>query len=498
MTGNLVKNTKSLCPQCLKKIDARLVEKNGKILIQKECPEHGKFEDVYYGDAVLYQQFMKEFHTGEGVENPITESTGNCPFDCGLCDNHKTSTVLAVMDVTNDCNFRCPICFANAAQAGYKFEPGMEQIEKMLDVLREERPPCGAILFSGGEPTIREDLPEIVALAKIKGFKQLMIATNGKVLADDASKVQELREAGLSTIYLQFDGVTPEPYVVARGFNALPLKKQVIRNVRKFKDTPNIVLVPTVVKGVNDQQVGSIIRFAAENLDVVQGIDFQPVAFTGRISKEELKEKRITIPDTLELIEEQTGGQIKKEDFRTIPFIIPVLEFLKREDKNSFPELSTHPVCGVGTYVFKSGDKLIPLTKIINVNELVNTVEELENGDRKEIASKLVSRMHKIIKLDGLKDSKPLFELLKKAVTEGSFEAAAKFHRSGVLFIGSMHFMDPYNFDCERVERCCIHYVTPGGRIIPFCSYNNLHRQEVEKKFSKKPVKGLHSTPGCD
>jgi len=480
-----IRKIDSLCPVCFKSITAKLVEDRGKVLIVKVCPEHGDFEDVYYGDVALYKKYMHHFYTGTGVEKPHTKSTGSCPRDCGLCENHKSSTVLANLDVTNDCNFRCPICFANAAVSGYLFEPTVEQISSMMDVLRNQNPPCSAIQFSGGEPTIRKDLPALVKLARQKGFKQVMVATNGMVLAHDKSYAKKLAAAGLSTIYLQFDGVTPEPYIKARGFNALPLKKQVIHNVRRAGRKPNIVLVPTLVRGVNDTQIGSIIRFAQENIDVVRGVNFQPVAFTGRISKEELKQQRITIPDMLEMLEEQLNGEIKKEDFYTTPCLVPFIDFLKRtRGECDYPELSTHPVCGVGTYVFKSGFKIIPITKLINVDELLKVMEAFEKGNRAEVAAKVLPRLHKLVRLSRLRVSRPVLDLLKDIILTGSFEAAAKFHRR-LMFIGSMHFMDPYNFDCERVERCCIHYVTPDGRVIPFCSYNTLHRQDIEKKYGR-------------
>ena len=199
------KKTKSLCPECLKVIDAEIIEKDGKVLYQKTCPEHGEFFDTYWSDVEAYERFEKFSSNGNGVENPNTKEEKGCPFDCGLCPNHKTTTILANLDLTNRCDQRCPICFANSAAAGYLYEPTDEQIYKMLKTLRAEKPvPCPAVQFSGGEPTTRNNLPEIIKMARKFGFVQVQIATNGKRLAHDLKFCRELRKAGLNTIYLQF------------------------------------------------------------------------------------------------------------------------------------------------------------------------------------------------------------------------------------------------------------------------------------------------------
>lgn len=153
MAEKLLKETRSLCPECMKVIDARVVEKDGKVLIKKECPKHGKFQDIYWSDAELYKRFAKFAEVGGGINNPRTEKRQGCPLDCGICPEHKSHTVLAIVDVTNRCNLRCPICFANAAAAGYVYEPTFEQIKKMLKNLRSNRPtPPPAVQLSGVSP----------------------------------------------------------------------------------------------------------------------------------------------------------------------------------------------------------------------------------------------------------------------------------------------------------------------------------------------------------
>jgi 7,8-dihydro-6-hydroxymethylpterin dimethyltransferase len=481
-----IKKTESLCPVCLKKIQADLVEENGKILIKKHCSEDGSFEDIYYGNADLYHKFMKHvtskaYRTGQSVQK-----NENCPYECGLCASHKSSTVLANMDITNACNYQCPICFADTATGKDVFNPSMEQISQMMDTLRQLTPPCNVLQFSGGEPTIRKDFFDIARLAHTKGFAHIQVATNGKNIAEDPDFVKNMWDAHVSTVYLQFDGVTPEPYLTTRGFNALPQKLKAIENLRTHGPYPNAVLVPTLVKGINDHQVGDIIRFAADNIDIVRGVNFQPVSFTGRISTDELLEQRITIPDVLSLLEQQLNGQITVEDFFTVPIFAPLFELLKKGDEDgTYPDLNTHPACGAWTYVFKDGSKLVPLNRLINFEAVFELIESLKSTSKAEIFTKITTQLPKLIRSGSIKYAPVVISVLKDVILKGSYRAASEFHDNSVLFIGSMHFMDPYNFDCERMERCCIHYVTPDNKIIPFCSYNTIYREKYTQQYSR-------------
>ena len=497
-----MRETKSLCPECHKVIKAEIFEDSkGKIRIRKTCDVHGVFEDIYWSDAELYKKFEKYWYDGSGISEPNTSLNNNCPYNCGICKDHKTTTILANIDVTNRCNQRCPICFANAASAGYVYEPTIEQIKDMLTGLRNQKPvPCPAVQFAGGEPTVRENIVEIVQAASDIGFPHIQIATNGIKLAKSLELCKKLRAAGLKTVYLQFDGVTEKPYIIARGHNALPLKLKAIENCRAA-GLASIALVPTVVKGVNDDQLGDIIRFAAKNNDVVKGINFQPVSFAGRIDKTERERMRITIPDVLHLIEKQTGGEIAASDFYPVPFILPISHFVASEKNEPYAEFSVHPHCGAGTYVYIENGKMIPITRFIDVEGLLEFVNELAVGiERKKYTKsfgkltaigKLIKGISRFVDPDLAPSQVNVRKLFIDVLKDGTNEATKEFHRN-TLFLGIMHFQDMYNIDLERIQRCGIHYATPDGRIIPFCTYNTLHREEVERKFAqplKIPVK---------
>jgi len=170
----IIKNTKSICPECKKVLDATISEKDGKVYIKKECPEHGSFRELYWSDYEQYQRAKGLEYIGTGMRNPRTSVKNGCPYDCGICPQHKSHTALAIIDVTNRCNLRCPVCFATAGTTGYVYEPTKEEIRGMLINLRRNEPvPATALQFSGGEPTIRRDLFELVKMAKELGFRHL-------------------------------------------------------------------------------------------------------------------------------------------------------------------------------------------------------------------------------------------------------------------------------------------------------------------------------------
>ncbi len=492
-----MKSTKSLCPECLSVIDASIFEEDGKVMIEKTCSKHGAFKDIYWSSAKQFKRFDRYWHDGEGVSNPNVSTNGNCPHSCGLCSSHKTTTILANIDLTNRCNQACPVCFANASASGYLYEPSLEQIKAMMQTLRNEKPvPCPAIQFAGGEPTMREDILEIVKMASGFKFTQVQMATNGIKLAKSQKFCEDLNAAGLHTVYLQFDGVTEKPYLINRGFNALPIKLKAIENCRKAGLT-SISLVPTLAKGVNDDQVGDIIRFAVNNMDTVKGINFQPISFAGRINKEERMEKRITIPYLFDLIEEQTGGAITAEDFYPVPFVVPISHFVNAEEGFPSIEFTVHPHCGTGTYIYVENGKMIPITRFIDVEGLLEHVDKLASTNEKWIGKSLgrikmigslISALPKYIDTAKAPKSVDIKQLFINVLKEGTGDAIKEFHRH-TLFLGAMHFMDLYNMDLERIKRCGVHYATPDGRIIPFCTYNTIHRMEVEKKFSTPLIK---------
>ena len=492
-----IKGTRSLCPECGKPINAEVYDEDGKIFIKKTCDDHGEFVNTYWSDEELYNQVKQYVPSVAPVENPCVDDTGACPSNCGLCSKHETSTVLGLIDVTNRCNLRCPVCFANAAAAGYLYEPSKDEIRQMLRNLRNLKPnPCPAIQYAGGEPTIRKDIVELIEMAKEEGFTHVQIATNGIRLAKRENLAKELKDAGLNTVYLSFEGVTPEPYIENKGRDLLPDKLQAIENCRKTG--LGVVLVPTLVKGVNDNQVGEIIKFAFDNNDIIYGVNFQPVSFSGRTPADQVEEQRITIPDFIKIIEDETDGQVPTSSFYPPSCVEPIAEFISLLDGNDSATvtLNCHEHCGIATYVFREKtegdgkDKLIPITDFIDVDDLFDKLKEYNGklkkgkfGSRKRVLAGLTGNLPKLVHPSRSPKDLDITKILLNIFVKGDYEALGDFSKDAML-ISCMHFMDPFNFDEDRVKKCVIHYATPDGRIIPFCTMNSMYRESVEQEFS--------------
>lgn len=484
----LIKRTRSLCPVCNTVVDAEVTEEKEKIWLIQHCPVHGKFTNLYWSDAAMYHRFDRYNAVGNGITNPQNPAAlpDSCPASCGLCSNHHSQTLLANIDVTNRCNLDCDFCFANARACGFVYEPSFDQIIGMLKLLRSEKPvPAPAVQFSGGEPTMRDDLPEIIRTAKEMGFKQVQIATNGIKIAASPSYTEELKATGLNTVYLHFDGVSREtnPF----------LKKhlQAIGNLKKVR--LGTVLVPTLIKGRNDHEIGEIIRFAANNIATVRGVNFQPVAFTGAASDDDIRKSRITIPDVIDKIEEQMAGILRKDDFYPVPCVLPFSDLVEAYTGKPQVRFTAHQHCGAATYIFVHDDGIVPVNRMVNVDAFFDTIEQMadnlkQGGTINKYKTLLegVRNMHDSVRQGEQAATTEFWKIIGKTLISQNFEALREFHWNA-LFIGMMHFMDRYNYDLDRVSRCCIHYATPDGRLIPFCTYNSgpVYREQVWKNFAK-------------
>ena len=488
----IVKKTRSLCPTCNRILDAEIVEEDGKIWLERDCPEHGKFRHLAWSDAALWHWFdqydARDTALEEAEERP---SEAGCPQSCGLCQNHQSQTLLANIDLTNRCNLNCDFCFANARACGFVYEPAFDVVVAMLRMLRERKPvPVPAVQFSGGEPTLRDDLVELVRTARELGFVQVQIATNGIRFAKDPALARRLCDAGLGTVYLHFDGIS-------RATNpCLKTHRQAIRNLAKAGHF--VVLVPTIIKGKNDHEIGGIIRFAAENNTVVRGINFQPVAFTGAAGNDDIGKARITIPDVLEKIEQQTGSTIRRDDFYPVPCVLPFSDLAEAYTGRPQVRFTAHQHCGAATYVFVQPDgSIVPVNRMVDVDVLLESVERMaetlkKGGTINKYAALLegVLGMHDSVRRGEKGNITEFWKMMGKVLVMQDFAALSEFHRNA-LFIGTMHFMDRYNYDLERVSRCCIHYATPDGRLIPFCTYNSgpVYREAIWKKYARKDAR---------
>ena len=498
----LPKKTRSVCPECGKILDATLFDEGGKVYMDKTCPEHGRFCDVYWSDTKLFLRAEEFAHDGIGLRNPMDKNLKAGENVHVFVDGERvdmlTCSAIANVDLTNRCNMNCPICFANANQQGYVYEPDYETIVKMLDALRAEEPiKCTAVQFSGGEPTVHPDFVRIIKAAKERNFAQVQAATNGIEFAKKYDLLKEASLAGMNTIYLSFDGLTDDVYLQARDRKMFKVKLDVIENCRRLrKETgscPSIVLVPTIVKGMNDHQIGGMAQFAFDNADVIRGINYQPVAFTGRMTKEEISKGRFTLPDLAKAFEEQTSFATM-DDWYPVPVVAPISDFASIILKQNKVTFTTHPHCGIATYVFMD-DKgnAVPFPRFIKVREFTKGLQEISSKAEKShfkkiYAMKLLKLLNNSVieeNIPGGMSKKQFAKMMTSVMSKKSKTALASFSWKA-MFFGGMHFQDMHNYDVERVRRCGVHYITPDCQVIPFCAYNGgpEYRKIVEEKFS--------------
>ncbi|MFA4874155.1 MAG: radical SAM protein [bacterium] len=507
--------TSSLCPECNKVIRARKFAEGKTVYMEKECAEHGYFRELISPDVDFYMQmFTFRFGDNRGFQNPtaLADPAKECPENCGVCNMHHSHTCMSNIDLTNRCDMRCPVCFANANSMGYVTEPSMDKVREMLQTLRDRKPvPCKVIQFSGGEPTIHPNFIEIVKMAKEMGFGQIQIATNGKNMSD-LDFARRSKEAGLNSLYLQFDGVTKDVYRKTRAEDVLETKLQCVEVCRKVG--LRIVLVPTIIRGVNDHQVGAIMQFAIDNSDVITGISFQPVCFTGRIAEKDRMEQRYTITHLALDIEKQTNGIMPRTNWYGLGATQPLSRLSEALSGTPAFFVSCHPDCGGGGYLFINPDdrtEVKSLTDFFNLREALVDLQHLAEklGDRR------TRSWYKALQTVGLARSADLMggaralRILRKHFIASKAPTGLTFKRLlgvmdgykdtkrgrkpnaertfsyNTIFVAGMHFQDKYNYDTERARRCVIHQSAPDGKMYPFCTYNSgpYYRERVEEKM---------------
>jgi hypothetical protein len=499
----LPKTVETLCPECSCLILGRYFVRDGVVWMEKTCPEHGYFRDKIHTDVEMYLRATRAgFQDERGVYRPQVLGARHCPTDCGLCNQHHSASCLAQIDLTSRCNLTCPVCFASANQGGYVAEPPYEMVVEMLRALREQQPyPATAIQFTGGEPTLHPDFFRILRTTRQMGFSHIQIATNGLLIADPEFAARAA-EAGLHTLYLQFDGLDDGQYRKLRGRPLLETKLQAIENCRR--NDLKVCLVPTIVKTVNDDQVATIFRFAVENADVISAISYQPVAFTGRISRRQLEQQRYTLGDLAHDLAACSGADLHR-DFYPLSFVAPLSRILQTIDGKPKIRPSCHSDCAFGTYFFVTPDRqAIPIPKLFDLVKLMEGFNELSARIERQRPGRLANWRDKLdIVLTFLRSYRwrerdfrvtplafihTLRGMTNKAVGRG--EAGKATYRT--LMAAGMHFMDRYNYDTERVRRCVILYSTPDG-IYPFCTINGgpTYRPYLERMIAR-PLGGRH------
>ena len=429
----LIGRTKSVCPVCLRVIQAdKLTGEDGNIYMKKSCPDHGDFSSLLWEDSLAsYMRWSMESRVNEPPVNGKKPDKG-CPYDCGLCTDHLRKGCCMLLELTNRCNLRCPVCFAAAGEKAPR-DLTMDEIGKQYDFLMSHGGPFN-IQLSGGEPTVRDDLPEIICLGREKGFTFFQLNTNGIRLAEEAGYAEKLKEAGLNTVFLQFDGLDDAVYITLRGKALADVKHRAIENCAAAG--LGIVLVPVIAQGVNENEAGKILRFAMENMPAVRGVHFQPVSYFGRCGLDR-PEKPVTIPRMLRLIEEQTDGVMMASDFGGGG--------------------AENPYCSFHASYMKRADGSLKLLQKKASSCCCCTTSD---DSRTFVANQWDGESERLCLPDGeMSETSSLDEFLEQA-------------RRNTLAVSGMIFQDAYNLDLDRLRRCYICEVDSAYGMVPFCAYN--------------------------
>jgi len=451
---------RSLCPECRKLLDAQVLIRDNKVFMRKRCPDHGQFNGLIYSDA---EMFARALHYNKPGSIPLEFSTqvkDGCPFDCGLCPEHKQHACLGIIEVNTACNLNCPVCFANAGP-GYNLT--LAEVERMLDRFVECEGVGEVIQFSGGEPSIHPEIIQMLRAAKQRPIKHVMLNTNGVRIARDDGFLAELAEIE-PTIYLQFDGLSPETSLALRGEDLVQTKRQALARLASVG--LNAVLVAAIERGVNEHEIGPLLSFALDHPGV-RGIVYQPVTHTGRHPSFDPLQ-RMTIPDVIKALVRQTAGKFVMEDFIPVPCCFPT--------------------CTSVTYAYVEDGKVTPLPRILNVADYL---DYLTNRTVPDLSQEILKALEGLWSASAVPGTETTGQMLGNACCNLDLPGLRDDLASRFFMVMIKDFMDLYTFNLKSLMKCCVEVLVPDGRMIPFCAYNTVgYREQVREQLRTRTGAG--------
>ncbi len=525
------RETDSLCPQCVVdvraavlegradlrslveekpgEIRATISEEHGELVMTKSCAKHGRVEDVLSIDPAFSAR-VESLFPGRDFLAPANKLR-----------DHGTSSIkygrgsVLTVDLTNRCNMMCDPCFMDANQVGFVHELAWEDVQKILDDSLTVSPRRQmSVQFSGGEPTLSPHFLRAIEYAKRIGYFCVQCATNGIRFAQDREFARAAKQAGLRLAYLQFDGIGEEANAHRKVGNLFDVKLRAIENLHAEKI--DVVLVVTVVRGVNDDQVGKVVRFAIENADKITVVSFQPVSFTGRdegISDEERRAKRYTLSHLAHDLKNQLGATEPLRDWYPLSSMGPFgdLTDLLLADRSDWGALQCgcHPNCGIGTalLVHKETKEMVPLADVLDIEGLLADIQEINDAaqPRPITLAQLALAVCRRYRPEGAPRGFGLITLFRQFLSQtgargrevGAYDSDAAEFSWRILFVAGMWFQDLFNYDFRRTEMCIIPYGTQEGEI-SFCAYNTGvgWRQIVEKMHATATLAEWHKGRG--
>lgn len=447
-------HTTSLCIHCHKPISAKIIFQDNAVYMTKHCSEHGWQKVLIATDIEYYKEIRNYNKASEYPKEPHTSTQYGCPFDCGICPDHEQHSCLTLIEVTDRCNLTCPTCYASSSPVHGRHRT-MEEIEYMLDVIVKSEGQPDVVQISGGEPTVHPEFFRILDAAKARPIKHLMVNTNGIRIAGDKAFTERLASYMPDfEIYLQFDSLRPEVLKKLRGKDLSDIRMKALENLNEFNLSTTLVV--TLEKGLNDDEIGSLIDFALKQ-KCVRGITFQPTSISGRLENFDTGTGRMTNTEVREEI-------IRQSQLFTHNDLIPV---------------PCNPDALVMAYALKLNQEVIPLTRLIDPAVLLNNSGNTIVYEQDEQLHRHVLNMFSTgVSVDRSEQTlSHLLCCLPDIVAPG-----LGYHNLFRIII--MNFMDAHDFDVRAIKKSCVHIVHPDGRIIPFETMNLFYRDGMENKLS--------------
>jgi len=449
--------TKSICPVCKVVVDGQVNVRDDKVYLRKRCREHGTFEALLYGDAGMYMDSLRFNKPGTIPLTLQTETVEGCPLDCGLCPEHKQHACLGIIELNSACNLDCPICFADSGiHHPDHYSLTVAQVEEMLDVFVASEGEAEVVMFSGGEPTIHPRLLECIDRARAKPIRHVVLNTNGIRLARDKGFATALAERDVS-IYLQFDGFKESTHLQIRGRDLRGLKQRALENCAEAGLT--VTLVPAIERGLNDDELGAIVRFGIEH-PAVRSVAFQPVTHSGRhVPFDPMN--RITNSDVIHGLCRQLPEWLRPSDF--------------------FPVPCCFPTCRSITYLLLAGDDVIPVPRLLNMENYMDYVANRVLPEEQAIRAAL----ERLWSSSAVAGTATVAEQLQCASCATGVPSSLADLADTAFMVLVQDFQDPYTLNVKQLMKCCVEEITPDGRLIPFCAYNSVgYREQVRERLT--------------
>lgn len=461
--------TTSLCEICLSLVPTKIAIKDNEVWYEKRCDRHGVQSTLISSDAAYWKMCKEYIKPGDKPLSLQSHTEFGCPYDCGLCPDHEQHSCLALIEINEHCNLTCPTCFAESSPARGKHLP-LATVERMVDALVASEGEPDLIQLSGGEPTLHPEFFEILEAVRSRPVRHVMVNTNGLRIAQEPDFVARLAEHKRGfEVYLQFDSLKRDALMELRGADLRRVRREALENLERHNISTTLVV--TVKRGVNDDEIGEIVRHALE-WRCVRGVTFQPVQDAGRNENFD-KSRRINLADIRRRVVEDSG-------------------VFGAADMVPLPCNADSISIGYG---LRSGKTVMPVTSVIPREDFVAITPNTISFEKHPVMKA------KFIELFSLSTgsnnaSERLAEFLcclpKAVVPDGiTYE--------NVFRVAIVQFMDRYNFDLGGVKRSCIHFITPNGQIIPFDTYNLFYRNGqidgIRKRLAANRATALEGAP---